>query len=583
MQGLLVSLLVLGVVLSLVFTRVRPILIFAVAAGALYLLNLVPLQDLSANYVNPSLLTLVMLLLLSVVLEKVSFISLITRCTLSGNKSWRGVFQLLLFTGGISALLNNTAVVATMMGGIAKQRWYAPSRLLLPLSYASIAGGMITLVGTSTNLIVNSFVQQAGLEPLGFFDFTWIGVPVFLVVLLVLVFISSPLLPDNKSVRAQLSRQDYFFERRVMPGSSLAGRSVRDNQLRQLEGLFLTEVVRNSKAITPVTPGCVLEEGDLLVFSGDPASEHVLQKFDGLMHVDATHSAAGGEQLAEVVVSPSSTMVGYSIKSCEFRSRFDAAVVAIRKGNKRVRGRLGDHVLQAGDSLLLAVNDDFFKLPDIQREFIAVSGIERKRALTPRQSLTVMLGFALVIGLSAFSVLPLLKGLLLLLGGCLAFGAVRLEELKSRFPFEIIVVVGGALALSQAMFSSGLAAQMAQLLGSSVQGLGAMGALVAVYLATWLLTEVVTNNAAAALMFPLAYAVAESLGISPYPFFMALAFGASASFLSPYGYQTNLMVYSAGDYALKDYLRAGFPVLLAYSITALLLIPVFFPLTVSGG
>lgn len=575
----IVSFLFVAVVVALATNRLRPIAIFGAVAGVLFGTDILPLDSISHNYVNHSLLTLVALVLLSSVLEKVSFVAELSRRSVNASGSvGAGVFRLGFVAGLISSFLNNTAVVATLMGGLRRQTKLPVSRYLLPLSYASIAGGMMTLVGTSTNLIVNSFVEQAGFPPLGFFDFTLIGLPVFLVTLLILALYSHRVLPDRRMASEAEARREYLFERVLLPGSRLIGKTIHGNRLRQLENMFLVEVIRDHKTFAPVSPELVLNEGDVLVFSGDPACEHIFQEFDGLGVVGGDdHLMMDDAPLVEVVISPTSSMIGYSLKTCEFRSRFDAAVIAIRRGNKYIRGKLGDHVLHAGDSLLLTVGKKFSSTPDVRRDFITVSGIERRKPLNVYASGMVMAGFLGVVGLSVAGTMPLLKGVLLLLGACLAFRLVSFEELKARFPFELIVVVGGALGLSQAMFSVGLADVLASGLNFMVGGLGPMAALIAVFVVTWLVTELVTNNAAAALMFPIAYAASEALGVSPYPFFMALAFGASASFLSPYGYQTNLMVYSAGNYQVKDYIKAGVPVLIGYSVVALAVIPLVFP------
>jgi len=585
---LVVTFLFVAVVVVLAVTRLRPIAVFAMVAFVLYASGVLTLDGLSHNYVNPSLLTLIGLVLLSVVLEKISFVSDLSRRSVTQNDGAsgsvsRGVFRLGLVAGVISSFLNNTAVVATLMGGLRRQPHLPVSRYLLPLSYASIAGGMMTLVGTSTNLIVNSFVEEAGETPLGFFDFTLIGAPVFLATLVVISLLSHRFLSDRQVATDAQERREYLFEQTVMPGSQLIGKTIQDNGLRQLENMFLVEVVReqSSKTYAPVAPDLIINAGDVLVFSGDPAYEHIFQQFDGLVALGGDkHSHGDGAPLAEVIISPTSSMIGYSLKACEFRSRFDAAVIAIRRGSRNIRGKLGDHVLQAGDCLLLTTGPKFGNKgaeSSNRRDFITVSGIERRQPLSTYASGMVMGGFVLAIGLSVAGVIPLLKGVLLLLGACLAFSLVTIEELKGRFPFELIVVIGGALGLSQAMFQVGLAEMLAGAVNFAVGGMGPFAALIAVYVVTWLVTELVTNNAAAALMFPIAYATAEALGVSPYPFFMALAFGASASFMSPYGYQTNLMVYSAGNYQLSDYLKAGFPLLLVYSVVALSLIPIVFP------
>ncbi|MEK9767023.1 MAG: SLC13 family permease, partial [Thalassolituus sp.] len=553
--------------------------IFGTAAGVLYGTGVLSLDDVAHNYVNPSLLTLVGLILLSAVLEKVSFISELSRRSVADAKNIGfGVFRLSLVAGVISSFLNNTAVVATLMGGLRRQASLPVSRFLVPLSYASIAGGMMTLVGTSTNLIVNSFVEESGHEAFGFFDFSLIGLPVFIAVLLILSLVSHRCLPTRFLNSRASDRREYLFERVVLAESALVGRTIHENGLRQLENMFLVEVVRNKRAYTPVAPDFELQQGDMLVFSGDPAYEHIFQKFDGLGVLGGDqHMMADGAPLVELVVSPTSSMVGYSLKASEFRSRFDAAVIAIRRGSKNIRGKLGEHVLHAGDSLLVATGPRFDKCTDLSREFITMAGIERRQPLNFGASALVMFGFVLVVTLSVLDLVPLLKGLLVLLAATLAVGLVTTQELKSRFPFELIIVVGGALALAKAMFDVGLAAMLAGAVNSAVGGMGPFAALIAIYIVTWLVTELVTNNAAAALMFPVAYATAEGLGVSPYPFFMALAFAASASFLSPYGYQTNLMVYSAGNYQLKDYLKAGLPVLIGYSAVALAMIPLVFP------
>ena len=576
----LIALLFIGVVVMLAITRLRPIAVFAIAAWVLYASGVLTLEQLSHNYVNPSLLTLIALMLLSVVLEKVSFVSELSRRSVtSGGNVSLGVFRLGLVAGVISSFLNNTAVVATLMGGLRRQSRLSVSRYLLPLSYASIAGGMMTLVGTSTNLIVNSFVEESGAVPLGFFDFTLIGAPVFLATLIVISLVSHRFLSDKHLPDEATERREYLFERTVSEHSSLVGKSIADNGLRRLENMFLVEVVRDGKTFAPVAPDFILRADDTLVFSGEPAYEHILYGFDGLTsHGLEKHLPGQGAPLVEVIVSPTSSMIGYSLKTCEFRSRFDAAVIAIRRGSKNIRGKLGDHVLQAGDSLLLTVGPKFTDAKEGRRnDFITVSGIERRQPLNTASSILVMAGFGVAIALSVVGFISLLKGILLLLGACLAFRLITVDELKARFPFELIVVIGGALGLSQAMFQVGLADMLAGAVNFGVGGMGPFAALVAVYVVTWLVTELVTNNAAAALMFPIAYATAEALGVSPYPFFMALAFGASASFLSPYGYQTNLMVYSAGNYQLADYIKAGLPLLLVYSSVALVLIPWVFP------
>lgn len=566
---------VLGLVIGgLVFSRLRPLTIFSMAALTLYLFNVLPLEALAHNYVNSALLTLVLLLLLSVVLERTLLLSLVARHVVHGGlKSI--LFRLTLLSGLTSSLLNNTAVVAALMGPLQKQSGMLASRLLLPLSYASILGGMLTLIGTSTNMIVNGFIEQAGEVPFKFLDFTLVGAAVFLFCGLTIVFVSSRVLPERQ-IGQDKEERDYFIERQVMPGSELVGKSISENGLRNLEKLYLVDVVRGDQVISPVGPDEVVNAGDVLVFSGDLSALSLLDRFAGLVTYENNEELVRSK-LVEVVISPSSVLLGRTVRDVDFRSRFDAAVVAVRRGEARLKGGVGRLVLRAGDSLVLSVGADFKGRDNLARNFILLGGVKHQAELNMSASLAVVGGFVAAVVLAALGVMSFFKGLLILLVAFMLFGLVRFDELRRRFPFELVLVVGGALGIAQAMVASGVAADMAAAINNALSGQGVYGAFIGVFVMTWLLTELITNNAAAALVFPIALAVAQQWGVSPYPFFMAVAFGASASFLSPYGYQTNLMVFSVGRYRLSDYLRAGLPVLVVYSITALITIPMVFP------
>ena len=569
----LVVFLLLAVVFSLAFSRFSPALIFSAVVAVLLVSGILPLESIANNYVNPSLLTLVVLVLLAVALEKTLLLTRVVRYIVKGGLK-SVLFRLCLFTGLSSALLNNTAIVAALMGPLRKQSGLLASKVLLPLSYASILGGMLTLIGTSTNLIVNGFIDQAGFEPFSFFDFTFVGGLVFIASGVCLIFVSSRSLPEHL-VKDQHETLEYFLERKVSKHSELIGRSVADNGLRRLEKLFLVDIVRNGRVLSPVGPEEIVREGDVLVFSGDPSAISLLEPFHGLVASDKEDSVVRSN-LMEVVVSPSSSLLGHTIKEADFRARFDAAVVAVRRGESRIRGGLGKLRLRAGDGLVLSVGTDFKGRANLSRNFILLGDLTAQKMLHPLLDAASIIAFLAVIASAVLGWIPFFNGILLLLFAYLVSGLVRVGELRRRFPFELIMVVGGALGLAQAMIETHVAADMAAFI-NSFDGYGVVGSYVGIFLVTWFLTELVTNNAAAALVFPIALAVAQQWGVSPYPFFMAVAFGASASFLSPYGYQTNLMVFSVGRYRLSDYLRAGLPVLVVYSITALITIPMVFP------
>ncbi|TMP58516.1 SLC13 family permease [Pseudoalteromonas sp. S1610] len=553
-------------------TRINPAWLFVSAIGTSYLTGLIDLESMLVNYTNSSLITLVLLILVSIAIEKTTLIQRLAK-SLSSGSLVKSVTKLGLSTAFLSSFTNNTAVVASLITAIKDNPNHSPSKLLLPLSYTAILGGTITLIGTSTNLIVNGFAVDAGMAPLGFFDFTLVGLGA-LSVGLITILVMLKCLPDNGKNSQEVV--PFYLEGKVQTGSKLINRTVEENGLRDLKDLFLAEIIRDGNRICAVTPQHIIQQDDILLFVGDIKSVPLLTRFDGLKVVHDKHEK-DIEHLVEVVVSQSSKLIGKTVKEARFREQFHAAVIAIRRGHDRLQGGLGQVRLQAGDSLILAPGKSFYDLTNLKREFVYISGLDLQTHLGAKQSNIVLLSFAGVLGLSILGAVPLVKGLLVLLIGLMLCGTIKLSEIKRRFPIELLAVVGSAIGLAKLMIGTGLAGQISDAMFVVLGDFGPYGAFIAIFLMTVLFTELITNNAAAALSFPVAYSLAIGFNVEPLPFIMAVAFGASASFISPFGYQTNLMVYSAGNYRLKDYVMMGLPLSIIYSITVLTLIPLVFP------
>jgi di/tricarboxylate transporter len=475
----------------------------------------------------------------------------------------------------LSSLLNNTAVVASLMGVVKTNRQYPASKLLIPLSYAAIMGGMITLVGTSTNLIVNSFTLKAGLPGIGFFDFAYAGIPIALVGMVYLIFVVPRLLPNTGSIDRQ-EEESYFLEAEVTPGSRLIGRSVEENGFRHLEHLFLAELIRGDHLISPVTPETVLEAEDTLVFTGDVSQIQELRRFDGLSLLEHSDDLLR-TNLQEVVIKHNSPLLGMRIKDAQFRSRFDAAVVAVRRGVRRLPGKLGLISMQPGDNLVLAVGQEFEKHENLRKHFIFISPVITNHALNHREGQIAAGLFLFAILTAALEWLTLFKAMVLLLAIYLLAGFLKLREMKNNLNLSLFFMIGSALGISHVLATYGIADDISEFIIRTFGGDSPYGALLGVYLTTVVITELITNNAAAALIFPIALSTARQLGVDPMPFIMAIAYAASASFISPIGYQTNTMVYSLGKYRFTDYTFSGLGLSLIYGILALCLIPWFFP------
>ena len=569
-----------GLVLLIFFTTIMGLVkfqgssekVFGAAALLCFGFNLVDTNQLLYNAVNPGLLTLLLLIVCSFALERTSYLRRLAAVLIQPSLR-QTYFRTLFSTLVSSAFLNNTAVVAALLNPISRNRVIVPNKLLLPVSYAAILGGTLTLIGTSTNLIVNSLLIEQGEVGFGFFDFFLVGaaavVTCFGVMLLQVRRLGGDFDDDN-------SVSKYTLEVKVEENSSLIGKSIIDNGLRSLDSLFLMEVVRDGRLISPVNPAEILYAGDKLIFSGDVTKVSILQQFDGLS-LFASKNGLVTENLTEVVVKPGAAVVGKTLKTAGFRARFDAAVVAVRREGDSVSGKLGEVVIRAGDFLVLAVGKDFATRTNISKNFFVLNAKRTENVLSTFKERFVVGGFFAAIGLAITTDLSLFKCFVFYLAALFGAKCLSVNEVKRRFPIEIWMIVMGALTLATSIDNVGLSQQLAEFVKDHFGNTSPYIALAAIFLVTVLFTELVTNNAAAALMFPIAYSIAQGFGVDILPFVMAVAFAASGSFISPYGYQTNLMVFNAGSYRLGEFVKFGIPVSVTYCVTVLIVLPIVFP------
>jgi len=558
--------------ISLVKYSKVPERVFSVTVLLCLALSFVSVDDILTNAVNPGLVTLVLLVLCSFAFERTSILRRLSSGVFNGSKV-KSTLRLLLGTAFASAIMSNTAVVATLINTVKKNKLINAGKLLLPLSFAAILGGTLTLVGTSTNLIVNSLLIKQGHKGFGFFDFTAIGFAALVLCLLV-ILLRSRTLPALEN--DDLATNDYLLEAEVATSSTLIGKSIEENGLRNLDSLFLVEIVRQGRLISPVTPDENVQANDKLIFSGDISKVLTLQQFDGL-NLFAEQDDLLRDNLTEVLVKSDSAIAGKTLKKAGFRARFDAAVVAVRREGCALSGKLGDIVLQPGDFLVLAVGQDFCTRPNLSKNFYILSGHQADNMLSGWRDQSTVWGFIASILVSVFTPLPLLSCLFIYLAFLIFSGALTVNEIKRRFPLEIWMIVLGALTLASAIENTGIAAMFAQSIEGFLNGQSIYLAFILIFVLTLVMTELITNSAAAALSFPIAYNIALGLGVDPMPFVMAVAFAASGSFISPYGYQTNVMVYNAGNYQLSDFVKFGLPISIIYSITVIIMIPLVFP------
>lgn len=403
---LVTALVIVGLLLFLIFTQYRAASLFVVATIVLYLFGQIEQSELLSNVTNSAVLTLIGLMIASLALERSYLLPWLSSKVFHASYP-KTLFNLAISTALSSAFLNNTAVVATLMAGVQRNQEHAPNRLLIPLSYFAILGGTLTLIGTATNLVVNALLVEMGQPELGFFDFLPVGLTLLLSVGFIVAFSCSSL----RSISTHSAQaQGYFIDAEVSESSKLVGKTVRENQLRSLDGLFLAEIVRGKQLISPVTPETLIEAKDKLVFTGDVGNIKQLKLLDGV-EIFADNSQLLSSNLTEVIVSPESVLIGKTLKSSGFRSRFDAAVVAINREGQRLSGKLGEQVIQSGDKLVLAVGQDFNKRQNLTRNFFILSGIELNNTLTAKQSFFAISGFVAAVFTSALTSISLLEAI----------------------------------------------------------------------------------------------------------------------------------------------------------------------------
>ncbi len=486
----------------------------------------------------------------------------------------------------VSAFIANTPLVSMLAPRVlswARRTGRSPSRYLMPLSYAVIFGGCITLIGTSTNLVVSGLLEEAGQRPLGVFEITSTGLPIALVGVTLLAVLSPRLQPERQAPSdALVDEARHFTVDMRVSGRPVAGRSVAEAGLRNLQGVFLIEVERDGIVISPVAPQEVLAKGDRLTFAGNVSRILDLQRMPGLASAEERHFsvvANNPERLFyEAVVSEGSPLAGSSLKEIGFRGRYDAAVLAIYRSGERIDAKLGEVPLRAGDVLLVLSGPEFHRRWSEQYDFMVVAPLGSNRPLRREKARMVellILGLVLVAGTG---VLDLLKTSLVVALVLITTKIVTPSEARRFVDFDVILLMATSFGLGVAIERSGLATQLARLFVDLSQPFGDLGILAGILLATMLMTELLSNNAAAVLMFPIAMATAQQAGLQFRPFAVVILFGATLSFLTPIGYQTNTLIWNMGGYRYADFARLGTPLTLVTLVLILALVPLAFPL-----
>lgn len=573
---------VVWVLLTLVLTRLGPHLVVMAALTLLSVCGVLNTQEALAGFSNPGLITVATMFVVAAGMEASGAVDLLVNKVLGQPKTLRtALVRIFAPVVLLSGFLNNTPVVATMIPAIntwSRKIGIPSSKLMIPLSYSAILGGTLTLIGTSTNLVVNGQYQILTGEP-GFslFDITVISAPVALMGLLFMWAFFPKWLPNREQSKGFENLREFTLEVCVAPNGVLVGKTVEEAGLRNLKRIYLVEIERNNSVITAVSSEEQLQGGDRLVFAGDTEAISMLLRINGIISsADNGHSEALAVQrpercLVEAVVSPHCDAVGYAIRDARFRDHYGAVVLAVARNGERVKGNLGSIILEAGDTLLLEARPAFVSRQRYNKDFLLINDLVTETPRHERAFLAwaILIGIVLAAGTGLTSMLnaALIGAGLMIVGGCCS-----VIQAERGLDLSVVITIAASFSLGAALQKTGVADFLAQNIIEFSGGRGWL-LLVLTYVSVSVLTEVITNNAAAILMLPVVLEITEKSELNAEPFLFAIMIAASASFATPLGYQTNLMVYGPGGYRFTDFIRVGLPMNIfigAVSLTLLL-------------
>jgi di/tricarboxylate transporter len=572
----LIQLWVLSVVIMLVFSLYRewfnPALSFFIAVIALLVTQVISPAELLRGLSNQQIIVIFLLILVTAGIRSLVGPNLFGKLFNPALKPKAFLARMMVTVSSLSALLNNTPIVAFMIPFV--KEWsdrsgHPVSKFLIPLSFATILGGMITVIGTSTNLVLLGLMSEYNLPLLHYTDFLYLGLLAAVVGLVYLFFIGYTLLPANQAkIDSMLQNlKAYIVETEIFEGSTLIGKTVKEAGLRNLQDLFLVEIIRDTKVISPVSPDEKVCAGDALFFSGHTQSIFNLINEDNGMRLPRQEKLEREQQFnfVEAVIPAGSELIGVRIKDSDFRRKYNASIVAIHRDGKRVSGKVGEMQISGGDFMLLlsGVNHNPVRH---EKDLFFVSVPRKIESAKTSWKTWLGIGSITLLILGITGLLPLFTACLIILTIYVFSGVLSVSMVRLNLDLNLLMVLVCSLAIGVALEKSGTAALIASGLITVGESVGTVAVLSALFIVTILLTSLVTNPAAVSIMFPVAMALADQLQMSGIPFFVAIAFAASGDFMTPIGYQTNLMVYGPGGYTFKDFVKVGTPLTLLYSV-----------------
>lgn len=573
---ILVFLVLLFILISLYREILGPAFTFLVGVLVLGISGVLTPSEILRGFGNEQIAVILLLLLLGDVIRRTAVVEVIFDRLFKSARSYRGFLsRMTLLISGFSAFLNNTPLVAVMIPYVhswCKRNDISPSKFLIPLSYAAILGGCATLIGTSTNLIVNGLLVDQGiipgLAPLKIFDFAAVGLPMIIIGWLYLMFVGDRLLPARPDALTQFSlgSREYLIEAKVRDKSPLIGKTIEEAGLRQKSGVHIVEIWRRGYLINVFGSDFLLDRGDILIFAGETeAIADMIGSEPGLEIAEVGMlTRKSRTEVVEVVVSQNSTIANKRVRDANFRSKYDAAIVSVHRNGEQIKGKVGEVILKSGDVLLLFTGENFVARTVATKDFYFISKVKEVVKLEWYKAAVLLGGLILAIILAALNWFPLFLSLLVIVVLSLALRITQPRELPGAIDYNLALIIVLSLALGIAMVKTGTADLVANGVIRLFAPLDKIGILAGIYLITTILAAYISSKASAAIIFPIALQTAVNLHADPMPFILVTAYASAANFMTPVGFQTNLMVYGSGGYSFNDFFRVGAPLTVLY-------------------
>ncbi|SOC41969.1 SLC13 family permease [Salinicoccus kekensis] len=586
LEMVFVAAMIVLMLISLLFEVARADFLVFLFLVIFLLSGVITTEQALSGFSNEGMLTVLLLFIVAGAIQKHGIIENFIYRILGETKSMRGsMVKLLPPISLVSAFLNNTPIVVTLtpiLRNWARNNGYAPSKVLIPLSYATILGGTITLIGTSTNLIVHGLLINAGVEGFSFFTLSVVGLPIAIVGLIYILTIGYKLLPDNLGAEDTIRKEakEFLAEARIQDSFEHIDETILTASRNSFEGVYIIEIIREDGGrVEPVGASTYIRKGDHIIFSASLNRIAIIEKLKGISLETGTDKSLDvlqneNHHLVEAVISHNSSLVGKTIRDSEFRSTHDAGVIAVHRNNQRINSRVGDIILKPGDTLLLLADDEFVQRHQHSQDFYVVYTVNPPEQLKQNNLKGFLaLGLLLVMILSVtLGFLSMFEAMLIAVILLVVTRLINWREILNYIQFDVLLLIASAFAIGAAMTASGLAQFLAENMLAIAQPLGIIGVVFIIYIATNIFTELITNSAAAVLMFPIAFEMADQLNVDYMGFIVTIAVAASCSFITPIGYQTNLIVYGPGGYKFSDYIKIGAPLVLLTMVTTSIIV-----------